>query len=78
MISINTNALVSLCFNIGPAAFDGSTVLKHLNANPNDPTIKQAFKAWEFASGKPILLARRKRACAIQIKLSNNISFDIT
>ena len=62
------DALVSLCFNIGPAAFDGSTVLKRVNANPNDPTIKQAFEAWRFASGKPILLARREREYQLYMK----------
>jgi lysozyme len=55
------NALVSLCFNIGVAAFKGSTVLKRVNANPLDPTIRNAFWAWENAGGKPILLNRRKR-----------------
>lgn len=55
------NALVSLCYNIGPAGFKGSTVLKLVNKNPNDPKIAAAFEMWKNAGGKPVLLARRKR-----------------
>lgn len=55
------NALVSLCYNIGPVGFKGSTVLKLVNKNPNDPKIGAAFEMWKNAGGKPVLLARRKR-----------------
>lgn len=55
------NALVSLCYNIGPVGFKGSTVLKLVNKNPNDPKIAAAFEMWRNAGGKPILLGRRRR-----------------
>lgn len=55
------NALLSLCYNIGPAAFKGSTVLKLVNKNPNDAKITGAFEMWKNAGGKPVLLGRRKR-----------------
>lgn len=55
------NALVSICFNIGVNGFKGSTLLKRINANPNDPSITEAFKMWRNSGGKPILLARRIR-----------------
>lgn len=55
------NALVSLCYNIGTGALKGSTVLKLVNKNPNDPKIVPAFEMWKNAGGKPVLLARRKR-----------------
>lgn len=55
------NALLSLCYNIGPGAFKGSTVLKLVNKNPADPKIAAAFEMWKSAGGKPVLLARRKR-----------------
>jgi lysozyme len=55
------NALVSLCYNIGPGGFKGSTVLKLVNKNPNDPKIGAAFEMWKNAGGKPILLGRRRR-----------------
>lgn len=55
------NALVSLCYNIGPA-FKGSTVLKLVNKNPNDPKIADAFEMWQNAGKKKgELLPRRKR-----------------
>lgn len=61
---INQNqydACVSLCYNIGTAGFASSTVAKLIQANPCDPNIKHWFEAWRFATGKPILSARRKR-----------------
>jgi lysozyme len=55
------NALVSICYNIGTGAFKGSTLLKRVNKNPNDPSITAAFLMWKSAGGKPILLNRRNR-----------------
>lgn len=40
------NALVSLAYNIGITGFKNSTVLRKVNLNPNDPTIKNAFMMW--------------------------------
>lgn len=61
---INQNqfdALLSLCYNIGTAGFAGATVVKKVNANPTDPSIKTWIEAWKNAGGKPILLSRRQR-----------------
>lgn len=55
------NALLSICYNIGTSAFKGSTLLKRVNKNPNDPSITAAFRMWKSAGGKPILLERRNR-----------------
>jgi len=68
---INQNqfdSLVSIAFNIGTGAFKKSTLLKKVNANPNDITIGAAFEAWKNAGGKPILLNRRKREYQLYIK----------
>lgn len=68
---INQNqfdALTSFCFNIGVTGFKGSTVVKRVNKNPKDPTIRQAFLMWKNAGGKPILLARRKREADLYFK----------
>lgn len=62
------NALVSLCYNIGVAAFKGSTLLKRVNANPNDFLIRDAFLMWKNAGGKPILLQRRRREADLYFK----------
>jgi lysozyme len=56
------NALLSLCYNIGPVGFKGSTVLRLVNKNPNDPKIGAAFELWQNAGKrKGLLLPRRRR-----------------
>jgi lysozyme len=52
--SVNSNqlgALTSLAYNIGINAFARSTVLKRVNANPDDPTIGEAFAMWNKSKG---------------------------
>ena len=51
------NALVSLAYNIGITGFKNSTVLRRVNVNPNDPSIKSAFMMW---TKNPELISRRK------------------
>jgi lysozyme len=48
------NALVSFCYNIGTGNFSSSTLLKKVNKNPNDLTIKAEFLRWNKAAGKVI------------------------
>lgn len=62
--SINQNqfdALVSFAYNLGSAALKGSTLLKKVNLNPNDPAIADEFLKWVYADGKKLdgLIARR-------------------
>lgn len=40
------NALISFAFNLGPGNLAKSTLLKKVNANPNDPTIRTEFMKW--------------------------------
>ena len=56
------DALVSFCYNVGPANLKSSTLLKKVNKNPNDPTIKDEFSKWVKASNKTLkgLINRRK------------------
>jgi lysozyme len=61
-------AVLSLTYNIGVGAFIGSSVLRKINANPNDPTIKQAFEMWRNAGGRPILLRRRTEEANLYFK----------
>lgn len=52
---INQNqfdALVSFAYNVGVNALKSSTLLKKVNANPNDATIKQEFLKWNKSNGK--------------------------
>jgi len=63
---INQNqfdALVSFCYNLGPANLKSSTLLKKANVNPNDPTIAQEFLKWNKAGGKALKgLTKRRQA----------------
>jgi lysozyme len=46
------NALVSFAYNVGTGNFASSTLLKKINKNPNDLTIKAEFLRWNKAGGK--------------------------
>lgn len=64
--TINQNqfdALVSFCYNVGNEALRKSTLLKRVNANPNDERIKAEFARWIFANGRILngLVKRRKQ-----------------
>jgi len=63
--SINDNqlgALTSFAFNVGIGALSKSTLLKKVNANPNDLTIRNEFMRWTKAGGKVLkgLVTRRE------------------
>lgn len=59
--------LASLTYNIGITAFMNSTLLKKVNANPNNPDIKNQFLRWVFDNKKfvPGLLNRREEEAKI-------------
>jgi lysozyme len=63
---INQNqfdALVSFCYNLGPANLKSSTLLKKANVNPNDETIRDEFMKWTRSSGKILKgLTKRRQA----------------
>lgn len=40
------DALVDFAYNIGTPSLKGSTLRKRVNANPSDPTIRNAFAMW--------------------------------
>jgi lysozyme len=46
------NALVSFAYNVGTGNFSSSTLLKKINKNPNDLTLKAEFLRWNKAGGK--------------------------
>ena len=57
------DALVSFAYNLGPANLKASTLLKKVNANPNDESIKLEFMKWVKAGGKTLKgLVRRREA----------------
>jgi len=55
------DALVSFAYNLGAGALKRSTLLKKVNADPNDPSIKDEFLRWVNAGGKKLkgLVLRR-------------------
>ena len=57
------NSLVSFAYNIGTGNFASSTLLKKVNINPNDPSIKTEFLKWNKAKGEIIkgLTIRRNK-----------------
>jgi lysozyme len=62
---INDNqlgALTSFAFNVGVGALNKSTLLRKVNANPNDPTIRNEFMRWTRGGGKVLkgLVTRRE------------------
>lgn len=63
---INQNqfgALTSFAYNCGLQNLKISTLLKKVNANPNDPTIAAEFVRWNKANGKVMNgLTRRRKA----------------
>lgn len=64
--SLNDNqfsALVAFSYNVGLGALRGSTLLKIVNRNPNDPLIRNEFMKWNKAAGKELTgLTRRRKA----------------
>ena len=56
-------SLVSFAYNCGVVNLQKSTLLKKVNANHNDQTIKAEFLKWNKAGGKVIAgLTRRREA----------------
>jgi lysozyme len=57
------DALVSFCFNVGPENLKTSTLLRKINADPNDQTIRNEFAKWTRAKGKKLAgLVKRREA----------------
>jgi lysozyme len=57
------DSLVSFTYNVGTGAFSTSTLLKKVNVNPNDVTIRNEFMKWTRAGGKVVqgLVNRRQK-----------------
>lgn len=64
------NALVSMPYNIGPAGFSKSTLLKRINANSSAHLIRAAFLMWQKAAGGVnwVLVKRRNEEADLLLK----------
>lgn len=54
-------ALLSFTYNLGVGNLRVSTLLKKINANPNDPAIKDEFLKWNKAGGKVLAGLTKRR-----------------
>lgn len=61
------NALVSFAYNLGATALKGSTLLRKVNTNPNDPSIKNEFAKWVYADGVKLAGLIRRRAAEAEL-----------
>lgn len=57
------DSLISFSYNVGVANLSDSTLLKKVNKNPHDTSIRDEFMRWTKANGKvfPGLVKRRKQ-----------------
>jgi lysozyme len=64
------DAIVSFCYNVGPANLKSSTLLKKVNANANDETIRAEFMKWTKGGGKVLkgLVTRRTAEADLYFK----------
>jgi lysozyme len=72
---INQNqfdSLVSFAYNLGTQALKGSTLLKKVNINPNDPSIAKEFAKWTRAGGKVLKGLINRRADEATLYFKNN------
>lgn len=57
----NFSALVSFAYNVGVGNLKNSTLLKKVNTNPSDETIRAEFMKWVRAGGKELAGLKRRR-----------------
>jgi len=70
---LNQNQFDSLCsfvYNVGVGNFKKSTLLKKVNANPDDITIGAEFMKWGKANGKEMKGLIRRRAAESKLYFS--------
>jgi len=71
--TINQNQFDALCsfvYNCGSNALKTSTLLKKVNKNPNDPTIKDEFLKWNKGGGKVLSGLTKRRIEEAQLYFS--------
>lgn len=64
------DALVSFAYNLGTGNLQKSTLIKKVNANPKDPTIRAEFMKWNKAAGKVLLGLTRRRTAEANLYFS--------
>jgi lysozyme len=66
------DALVSFAYNLGLGSLNSSTLLKKIEANPDDPAIREEMAKWVHVKGKKVqgLVCRRKREADVYFSKS--------
>jgi lysozyme len=64
------DALCSFAYNCGVGNLKSSTLLKKVNKNPNDPTIKDEFLKWNKGGGKVLTGLTKRRIEEAQLYFS--------
>ena len=55
------SAIISFVYNLGIGNFRESTLLRKININPNDPTIRAEFMRWNKVGGKVLAGLTKRR-----------------
>ena len=70
------DSLISFAYNEGASALKGSTLLKKLNANLNDPAIQQEFEKWNIGGGKVLEGLVRRRKSEAWLYFNGELKYD--
>jgi len=66
------DALVCFAYNVGVGALKSSTLLKKVNTNPLDPTIRDEFLKWNKAAGKALRGLTKRRESEAELYFKTN------
>jgi len=64
------SAVLSFSYNLGTGALKSSNLLKKINANPADQTIREEFLKWKYAGGKILPGLERRRIAESKLYFS--------
>jgi lysozyme len=65
------DALVCFSYNVGVGALKSSTLLKKVNTNPAEPTIRDEFLKWNKAAGKVLKGLTKRREAEANLYFKN-------
>lgn len=66
------DALVSFTYNLGGSNLSKSTLLKKINIDPNDPSIREEFAKWRLAGGKVFKGLEKRRKAESDLYFKND------
>ena len=71
------DALISFAYNCGNANLKSSTLLKKVNTNPNDKTIRNEFLRWNKSAGKVLAGLTRRREAEAELYFTEYKEYEI-